>query len=52
MKDKPPSKEFCLRMSELLFEGDFHTSEYLSWKYLFIWAMYEHWLECHWEDEP
>jgi len=50
MKDIPPSKEFCLRMAKLLFEGQFDRSEELSWRYLFIWAMYEHWLENEWED--
>ena len=50
MKDKPPSKDFCLRMAALLFEGDFKYAEHLSWKYLFMWGMYEHWVENEWEE--
>lgn len=49
--DKPPSKELCLRMAELLIDGPFKRYEHLIWQYLFIWAMYDHWIEQYWTKE-
>jgi len=46
--DKPPSKEMCLRMAELLFDGPFKRSTHLGWQYLVIWAMYDHGIENYW----
>ena len=51
MKDKPPSKEMCLRMAELCFDQTFKRSEHLGWMYLFCWAMFEHWIENYWSEE-
>ena len=48
--DKPPSREICLQMAELLFDDLFiRKQKELAWKYLFIWAMYDHWIEEYWE---
>jgi hypothetical protein len=47
--NKPPSKEICLRMAQTLFDDPFfHRSNELGWQYLFIWAMYDHWIEEYW----
>jgi len=52
MNDKPPTREMCLKMAEMLFSDLFikHAEE-LAWKYLFIWAMYDHWLEEYWIEK-
>jgi hypothetical protein len=51
MNDKPPSKETCLKLAEMLFDDLFiKHSEHLAWKYLFIWGMYDHWLEHYWNE--
>ena len=52
MNDKPPTKEMCLKMAEMLFSDLFiKQAEELAWKYLFIWAMYDHWLDEYWIDK-
>jgi hypothetical protein len=51
MKFDPPSKEICLRMAELCFEQPFKRSKQFGWDYLFMWAMYEHWIEEYWTKE-
>jgi hypothetical protein len=52
MNDKPPTREMCLKMAEMLFSDLFikHAEE-LAWKYLFIWAMYDHWLDEYWIEK-
>jgi hypothetical protein len=47
---KPPTQETFLRMAQLCLDNRFYRSELLSWKYLFCWAMYEHWIENYWEE--
>jgi hypothetical protein len=52
MNDKPPTREMCLKMAEMLFSDLFiKQAEQLGWKYLFIWAMYDHWLDEYWIDK-
>jgi hypothetical protein len=52
MNDKPPTREMCLKMAEMLFSDLFiKQAEELAWKYLFIWAMYDHWLDEYWIDK-
>ena len=52
MRDTQPTKEMCLRWAEQCFEQ--HPCmkvEKFGWQYLFMWAMYEHWIEEYWTKE-
>jgi hypothetical protein len=51
MMIKPPSKEHFLCMAEACFRQTFKRAELFGWDYLFMWAMYDHWLEQYW-DQP
>ena len=43
---EPPPKEFCLRQAQYCLETLKH--EQSSWEWLFVWVMYEHWVENYW----
>jgi hypothetical protein len=48
--DKPPTKAQCLEMAELCFKQTFRRAELFGWDYLFMWAMYDHWIEQYWNE--
>jgi hypothetical protein len=50
MNDKPPTKAQCLEMAELCFKQTFRRAELFGWDYLFMWAMYDHWIEQYWNE--
>lgn len=48
MNIKPFPKAVFLQMAKYSFE---HKMDQHSWQYLFIWAMYDHWVKQYWEEE-
>ena len=42
---KPPSKETCLRLSEIYFNDRTKTANNASWVWLFCWGFYDMYIE-------